>query len=92
MAEHPAAVIEEFVERANDGAGVHGVALVWLMAFSRYAMDNALTNPTVESSVFLGHGDPNAPDGFAYQRWKYDGLNERPLLTGRFRAHSGNSG
>jgi hypothetical protein len=75
--EHPLAVIEEFIERVNDAAGVHGVALVGLMVFSRYALDNAPANRTPESSIFLGRGDPNDPEGFAYQRWKYDGLEDR---------------
>jgi hypothetical protein len=67
-------VIEEFIERVNDAAGVHGVALMGLMTFSEYALNNAPAKQTSESSIFLGHGDPNTPDGFAYQRWKYDGL------------------
>src|SRR3954469_1801186 len=82
MAESPLAVIEEFIDRVNDAAGVHGVALVGLIAVGRLALDNAPENRTPQSSVFLGHGEPNAPEGFAYQRWKYDGLEERLAADG----------
>jgi hypothetical protein len=73
-AEDPLIVIDEFIARANDVSGVHSISLVSVSQFK--ATVPRPTNPTSESSLFLGHGDPNTPDGFAYQRWRFDDLDE----------------
>ena len=75
MAERPLDVINEFIARANDAAGVFAVSVVAIAHFCATLPRPA--NPTRESSLFVGHGEPNAPDAFAYQRWRFGELDEK---------------
>lgn len=80
--EDPQAVIGEFLVQMNDVAGVHGMALFGAFQIHAVAMANEPVDRTPESSFFIGHGDPNTPEGFAYQRWRYDELDEKLASDG----------
>jgi hypothetical protein len=65
----------EFIDASNDVAGIHAMAVMGVAAMLSVAED--LPAPQPDSTLFVGHGDPNAEDGFAYQRWPIRSLPER---------------
>jgi hypothetical protein len=72
--EGPKEVIEEFRSQMNDLAGTHAMCLAGLVQFNAALPDLEPQNRNEGSMLFVGHGDPNSPEGFAYQRWRYDDL------------------
>jgi hypothetical protein len=70
----PLEVVNEFLALMNDVAGAHALSLVGLIQLRSVVLDVEPENRTVESTMFIGHGDPNSPEGFAYQRWRLDEL------------------
>jgi hypothetical protein len=65
----------EFIDALNDVAGIHAMAVMGIAAMLSVAKD--LPAPQPDSTLFVGHGDPNAEEGFAYQRWPIRSLAER---------------
>jgi hypothetical protein len=56
-----------FVEELNDIAGIHAMALLGIIKMAELA--TTFPSPKPDSTLFVGHGDPNTAAGFAYQRW-----------------------
>jgi hypothetical protein len=53
------------------------MATVGIIRVREWALAIEVENRTPESSMFVGHGDPNSDEGFAYQRWHLDTLPDR---------------
>jgi hypothetical protein len=68
-------VINEFLARMNDVAGAHAASLMGLIQFRSMILTIEPEKRTAESKTFVGFGDPNTSEGFAYQRWS---LHELP--------------
>lgn len=81
-ADDPQTVIDEFLAQMNDVAGVHAMALMGIRRVHALAMEHEPVDRTPESSFSIGHGDPNTPEGFSYQRWLYDELDEKLAIDG----------
>jgi hypothetical protein len=75
--EDPVAVVNEFLARMNDAAGVHAMTLLGIIQIRSVVLATEPENRTPESSIFIGHGDPNSTEGFAYQRWRLDELPDQ---------------
>jgi hypothetical protein len=67
----------EFLDVLNDVAGTHAIAVMGVIQVRDWATKIELAKRTPESSIFIGHGDPNSAQGFAYQRWRLDTLADR---------------
>jgi hypothetical protein len=68
-------VTQAFLDELNDIAGIHAMALVGIIKMAEFAA--TLPAPEPNSTLFVGHGNPNSADGFAYQRWPIRSLKER---------------
>lgn len=65
----------EFIAALNDVAGIHAMAVMGIAAMLSVAED--LPTPQPDSTSFVGHGDPNTDEGFAYRCWPTRSLPER---------------
>ncbi len=84
MAETSADVAGEFFIRMNDLAGFHGITLfsvVQLMPQYAEYLASTVENFGEDSSLFLGHGDPNQ-DGAAHLRWRFSELPDHLAVDG----------
>lgn len=45
-------------------------------------MEHRPVGRTPGSSFAIGHGNPDMPDSFSYQRWLYDELDEKLAIDG----------
>jgi hypothetical protein len=69
------AVTQAFLDELNDIAGIHAMALTGIIKMAEFAA--TLRAPRPDSTFFVGHGDPNSEEGFAYQHWPIRSLRER---------------
>lgn len=65
----------EFIEELNDAAGIHAMAVMGIAQME--AMTANFDAPSADSTLYVGHGDPDTDEGFAYQRWLIRSLPER---------------
>ncbi len=65
----------EFIDELNDIAGIHAMALTGIIKMAEFA--GTLKAPSANSTLFVGHGNPNSQEGLAYQRWSIRTLAER---------------
>ena len=70
-------ITHELLGVLNDAAGTHAMATMGIIRVREWALSVEVEDRTSESSVFIGHGDPNSDEGFAYQRWHLDTLPDR---------------
>jgi hypothetical protein len=66
---------QAFLDELNDIAGIHAMALVGIVKMAEFAA--TLPAPQPNSTLFVGHGNPNSANSFAYQRWPIRSLKER---------------
>ncbi len=65
----------EFIDELNNIAGIHAMALTGIIKMAEFA--RTLKAPSADSTLFVGHGNPNSQEGLAYQRWPIRTLAER---------------
>jgi hypothetical protein len=71
------AISREFLEVLNDIAGTHAMALMGIIRMAEWAAPVVAAAPSHDSTLFVGHGDPNSDAGFSYQRWPLRSLLDR---------------
>jgi hypothetical protein len=72
-----AAVGSEFLDTLNDVAGTHAIAVLGIIRTYAWAETDLIPGRGPNSMLFLGRGDPNTANGFAFQRWPIHSLLER---------------